>query len=285
MTGLAENRDCLFYALAFGEPKPLHQLILDNWAQIDVANFVLISDNEEKWRALFRDGYKNIDIIPISLLDYFETFLPFYGVETVADLLERHSDVFAHGPTGWTAGCMRPLLHERFGAGKNPLFWGWIDWDVLLNPRKFRDHVSQNRNKQLLLFPQGSLVWEHVKLFSSHIDVVGLCKSIIEGERNDNTPIDVLLAYHIRGLYKIDGVPQDAYGVHWAYSDKLDLKDNQFPVFLENKSHKLTNDQGREILIFIADTEVKTYSEAKTRDVYRQLEQEGSAIFEHIRIV
>ncbi|WP_156026389.1 hypothetical protein [Xanthobacter sp. 91] len=272
---------CMIYSLAFGAPKPMHRFIFSNWASADFANFRLFTDQAENWREMIHPDTSNIEIIDTQLLDWFRAFFPYFHVSSHAELIEKYPDFFREQLTGWNACCLKPLF-TRFDNTPTPAIWGWVDYDVLLNPSALERHLIENEDKDLLMFPEGGGVWEQFKLFRSNVDVTDLCQRIIDAPRPDPAPLDVMVSYQIRGLGSpMDDIAQNMVASHWKYSDCGDFPENKFGVIIDNNM-KLTSDDGREILFFIADTETKYYTENDVKKISEQLDKEMQYKFDYV---
>ena len=272
---------CMIYSLAFGAPKPMHRFIFDNWASADFAHFRLFTDQAENWRKNIHPGISNIEIIDIQLLDWFRVFFPYFHVSSHVELIQKYPEFFHDDLTGWNACCLKPLF-TQFDNTSTPAIWGWVDYDVLLNPSALKRHLIENDDKDLLMFPVGGGVWEQFKLFRSNVDVTDFCKRIIDAPRPDPAPLDVMVSYQIRGLGSpMDDIAQNMVASHWKYSDCGDFPENKFGVTIDDNM-KLMSDSGREILFFIADTETKYYTEGDVRIIIEQLNKKMNYKFEYV---
>jgi len=282
-----KNRAVVF-ALAFGDPKPMHKLIMDNWSlQVEI-DFVLLTDRTEEWKSMVESNSVNIIVHKISVLELFEKAASYLGYGSAADFMARHGEKYYGRVDGWSACGFRPILHILFNEYVGGAKWhGWIDWDVMLNP--FAIKVLLNKTDDVLLMAEKFLVWEHFQIFSKKVDLCGLYVDLLKKDMDKLSPMESRLCYTIRndiGDYKKADFKQECIAPHWGWSDihfpeKLA---NQCNIVYENNG-KMVSETGNEILFFIADTQVKLFSADMVNQIDKQLKENGCCIYEYNKMI
>lgn len=268
------------FSFAMAQPKPFHRKILENWALMPEAfQFSLITDCPDLWQPLIR-GLKNIDLVVISQDEWFRAAESAIGR---AESGHSFSEVYSEdNRNGWVACSLRPLLPQICEVGDYPI-WGWIDWDVFVNPSMVENHVRTSQ-ADLIMFPPSGFMWEHFKLFRRDIDILPLVKKLVaDGVANHTQPMCASLSYAVGATeynYSRDSVPQEQIAVHWAYSDKLSAE-NGFSVVMDSKGH-LKTESGSPVMFFVADTQVKDWTEGTVEDFERSMKSQGEYIFEFV---
>lgn len=282
------------YALAFGRPKPSHSLVLESWARVGSIKFVLITDRPSEWRAVQPKFARNIVILARTISAYFEAAFGHLGISDERDLLERFGWLF-HGIealdktaplTGWTACGLRPLLQELIPQ-EETCYWGWIDYDVLLNAAAVEAHLAEQRERReavMLMYPASGILWEQFKLFSwafpakeIYLEIVDRCRA--SGER-PQSPLEAAFTYQVKGRYPDDGLRQDQIPVHWAYSDRIERLANQYSVYIDD-DFRLTGRSGQDVMYFVADTEVRRFGVAQVKRIRSRLAKAGRYCFDY----
>lgn len=247
------------FVLCFGQPKPLHELLIRNWSKVKCIHFVLITDVVQPWNQLVGMSLNNIEVVMCSISDYFER-----GAQILCsvDFMTDYGKLVFNKMNGWTACGLRPLLNDMFPSDKWD-WWGYMDYDVLLNGPAIERHLQVNMpNRNLLMFPQDSFVWEQFKLHHKCVSCTGIWKHVanLQMQRDECAvcPMEALVSYHMRSLFIFQGgdIEQSEIVVHWRYLDGLDTEHDK-SVELLNDTELQDCDTGRKILFFVADTEVK----------------------------
>jgi Glycosyltransferase 61 len=308
------NRNCdtIIFSLVFGSPNPFHQIVLQSWKNFTRANFYLLTDKADEWREFIGDENCNLNILSISIEDFFANSFRFVGVRTEYDFMERFGSKFYHRFDSWTARGLRPLLHEMFIHlflsenqkdrfantdleikidnanteysiqlnNEKYLFWGWIDAEVIINQFALNKHIENNINNDLLLFPETILKWEHFKIVSVNYDLKNKYIKLLNETQNYNSPLDAQLIYALTNDYKLNNCDENCVCSHWSYSDAIENIPCQFDVTLYSNG-KLVGKQGQDVIFFLADTEMRDISSDDVLRLKHLLINDGSIDFSH----
>ncbi|QGM98824.1 hypothetical protein [Methylocystis parvus] len=271
--------ECSVFALAFGEPRPFNAFILNSWKACPIINFNLITDQPDLWKAACGDNSENISIIKMTLEEYFSLFLSNFSVENNEQLLSSYGDMLK-GLNGWTACCMRPFLREAFQARVTSRFWGWIDYDVILNPSAIIEHVHNNKDRDLLMFPKGAL-WEQFKLFRCAVPIEDVARAIIKDRSYNGGPLDAVFVYRLPHLFHDDAIDQSNFIAHWHYTDSRDgFTENKVDAIVDNHWDIRNSVDGR-AMMFLADTELKLYDDNMVNSAVKSIVTSGQFTFEY----
>ena len=242
------------FVLAFGPPRPLHRLVLSNWGACSEMTFVVLSDQPVMWLDLAHSNTAVIEITPHQLFSQAAAHL---GIK---DLIVSHGDMFFGKISGWTVCGLRPLLASMFPDKVLTPFWGWVDYDVLLNAQAMTAHFQAHSDDHLLFFTQQDMLWEQFKVFSSSIPLDAFFKRTLS-EGRPGSPLEAQLVYRLRGLSSLraDQIQQSQVAVHWHHTDSdsramashVDVLVDQVDWTLKNRR------TGGSLLFFVADSEVK----------------------------
>lgn len=277
---MTANR-ALFYALAFGQPKPAHRLVLENWASLaSLADFVLVTDQRSSWSDI-STAYKNIEIHEITVADFFRRSFPFLNVQSDKEFDDRYLSHFFGTRNGWTACGLRPLMRLMLPSG-NYQYWGWIDYDTLCDSAALEATLQTGR--EMLFFPASGIMWEQIKLFSTDIDITRTYHELFDGA--ESSPMEARLVYELNrtNAFTRDNYPQDHIAAHWAYSDKIPNLPNHIDV-VQNSSSEFATVAGRKVGVFLADTEVKRMNELEVGGVETALKSGTPHRYIHERIL
>ena len=127
-------------------------------------------------------------------------------------------------------------------------------------------------------------MWEHFKLFRRGVNLLPIAKRVMaEGAANSSTPMCAMTSYTIGAAeyaYRRDGLPQEMIAAHWAYSDKMQAK-NGVPVRRHADGY-LSHANGCPLMFFVADTQVKDWSDADVDQDREKMAANGDGLFEFV---
>jgi len=272
------------FSFAMASPKPFHRSILENWAQLPESyQFYLVTDCPELWEPLI-DGLKNISLVTMSMEEWF--LAAERAIEPSRDEKlpgPTFAEVYGANRNGWVACSLRPLLPQIIPVESCEV-WGWIDWDVFLNPPLLQQHLDHATETDIMLFPRDGMMWEHFKLFRRTVDLLPIAKRVMsEGSANSSSPMCAMTSYAIGALeysYRRDGLPQQMIVAHWAYSDKLHVKNGV--TVRQFTDGYLTDSEGCPVMFFVADTQVKDWSDEDVAEYKVNLTAAKSYTFEFV---
>ena len=221
----------------------------------------------------------NFRFIRTSVDDVFRRAYPFIGAHSDDDFEHRLADRFFRQKTGWTVCGLRPLLPQILGVDVYGDLWGWIDYDVMVSRDAFTKHVAAFADRDMLMVTREGFAWEQFKLFRGIVDLRTPFDKLLAAPA-EQSPMEARLSYDLRGLpLTRDGLEQREIAVHWAYSDRS-ITANQFDV--TEVGTEFFDPVGRPVLFFVADTQVKQWTEAEV-NAHRAAATKGEATFVYHR--
>jgi hypothetical protein len=253
------------FCFAFGPPKPAHEIVLGNWALCyQHTTFHIITDHLSAWKATCQDA-RNLNFIHDTVPNIFNRAFSILNV----DPEQTMQNLFFNVMNGWTVCGLRPIFALLYPDIVSPDdMWGWIDWDVLVNPYMLDVHLKKYHDKNLLLMPTEDEAWEMLKVFRG-FDMFPIYKGIVNSEKQEmeKAPLEAVTVYHLRGIreLKADGVLQNQIAVHWHYIAGKPLVNVMDVVY--HKDGRLENGSGYPLFFFVADTEVKQWSEEDVKNM------------------
>ena len=271
------------FSFAMAAPKPFHQCIVENWAQMPASyQFSLVTDCPELWAPLIK-GLKNVDLVSISMDEWFNRAEMAISTNGEPQVGPSFNEVYGGARNGWVACSLRPLLPKIISVGECDV-WGWIDWDVFVNPVLLHEHLAHAEQTDLFMFPREGFMWEHFKLFKTGVDLLPIARRVMaEGTANATAPMCAMTSYAIGAAeysYRRDGLAQEMIAVHWAYSDKMQAK-NGVPV-IQYRDGYMTDGAGHPLMFFVADTQVKDWSETDMNEYRETISTKGQFFFDFV---
>lgn len=279
---VAKPNKVKIFSFAMASPKPFHRCIFENWAKMPSGyQFTLIVDCPELWAPLLT-GLKNVDMVVLSMEEWFSAaeraMEPLPGENRTGPAF---GEVYGLNRNGWVACSLRPLLPKIIPIGEFDM-WGWIDWDVFVNPILLHEHLIHADQTDIFMFPRDGFMWEHFKLFRTSVDLLPIARRVMaEGSAHSASPMCAMTSYAIGApeySYRRDGLPQEMIAVHWAYSDKLNAK-NGVPVQQYGDGY-ITDSGGCPLMFFVADTQVKDWGDAEIAAYRSAQSADGKYVFE-----
>ena len=250
------------FALGFGPPRPLHKMVLRNWAACDSMDFVLLTDCRPEWEGLMAEEERaRITVVDTSLDTYFTLAARVLGFAGADDLMASHGDKLFRRRDGWSACGLRGLLRLMYSGRRDRRYThhGWIDSDVILDPQCVRRHLFRYADRQLLMTTASGMLFEQFKLLHAGVDVVATYKELMRLPFG-GMPLEACLVYHLRGRPDItrDLLPPAAIAVHWAYTDEQeDGAGYRKHVMVRDQWQLYDIMQEERLMIAILDSEVK----------------------------
>lgn len=255
--------ECRVFALAFGPPRPMHQMVLANWEACDSVQFVLLTDCASQWTALIRHEPR-IQVVSTSVQDYFARGAAVLGFQDTADLMRIHGDKLFGRMDGWTACGLRGLLHLMFPALTPHTHTGWIDNDVLVDASGLRQHLFRSADTDLVLFTKAGMLFEQFKIVHTRVDAAAIYHDLLRAHDIDADavpmPMEARYVYRLRGVRALsrDELPPERIAAHWLHTDESE-GGAQFRrhVSVSDDWQLLDVVEGRRLLFLLADSEVK----------------------------
>ena len=257
--------------VAFGPPRPMHRHWVRHCRNIR-AEFHLFTDRLPEWEHLLgeMDASRNMTLRETSIDKYFTRAAVALGLGGLEDFVATCGPHMHNRLNGWTACAFKPLLPVMFPRRSALNFYGWMDWDVFLTNRLL-DRLMQwaPQCTDLSLFTPRGIRWEQFKLFprTAMEEIVReFREGVVGGGYKRETPFDVQFVYDERRIAHEQFCPvaQTDIAVHWKYLETIgpESDPNKLDVTVTpDAAHLQDVKSGREILMFIADEEVKTMSE------------------------
>lgn len=279
-----EPKPLTLFVLGFGPPKPLHRLIVEHWKLQPSAHFELVTDHPG-WRPLVGTA-TNVSIVETSVEDYFARAFDLLGCSTPDDFYGRYGVVFHQDRlpmNGWTACALRPLL-GRIHAVDSP-WWGWLDYDVLFDHAALA-HALGRPDIDGFYFPTQGPHWEQFKVFRSSSavdeDYLRIAGQHASRQAHPGRPLEADLLYHLRetGRLRFDECDMGSIAVHWPWTNRQPMPSIQTDVALGADMISLAHaPTGRPLIFFVADVQVKLFSEAQVDGVFEDLRTAGRHVF------
>ncbi len=276
------------FIVAIGIPRPMHKLLVKNWELVKNMDFVILTDNVAQWSSLLSHD-SNIFLKKVTVDELFYKSSVYLGSDNVDDFMCKFGDRFFNRVDGWSVCGFRPLFRELFPEFiKEHKYWGWMDWDVVINPLEITRVLKTDSD--ILLLPLSFIAWEQFKLFNVGFDEIYYYKKFLNTVSDFVAPMEAKLCYWIRdekeNFPKITELKQEEVGPHWSWTN-IHYKNalvNQCDVNYYNDG-KLMSEQNHELVFLIADTQVKKFNSEQTDIAMESLENYGTYRFEYVQEV
>lgn len=270
------------FVLAFGAPRPMHVHWVRYCRKIS-ADFQLITDHPGEWNHLFA-GTGNFTTIETTIGQYFSRVAELLGMPGFEDFDRTHGSRLGHLYNGWTACHFRPLLGAMFESRLSHELFGWMDWDVFPTNallRRLQDWQPEAPDPSLFT-PRG-IRWEQFKLFPRQASAAisdEFRTQFAGGHYAEEAPCDAQFVYaaHRAPDDRYFPIRQEEIAVHWQYLDVIgpESDPNKIGVRVDlckTLLHRL--DEGPELMMFMADQEMKEMSDA---DLQLSLGEDGNTL-------
>ena len=266
------------FALAMGKPFPGHRLVMRNWESLSKSvDFYVITDTARAWKKLFVQP-KRVNWVDKSVSDVYKLGTDVLGYQSEQDLRDN-STFFATDnipADAYRLAGLRPIFPEMLNV--HVTTWGWIDSDVILSPHVISHIQHHGKLRNMLLSPSKGPLWEQVKVFNVS-SLLAEYKNVLKNHYiRAGGPAEARLVYDL--ALKKDFVSQSSIAVHWAYSDRiLSILKNKMSVHMTGEYYMSANTSN--ILVFVADTEVKTWSHNTVDTVFECLNNNSTIMIDY----
>jgi hypothetical protein len=268
------------YVLAFGLPRPFHRILLQNWSYCSTLRFHLLTDQTEAWSRIMPSFTGNLRLVATTPEGLFRRSPSYFGCMDFEDFTRRFLSKFYNRIDGWTACGLRPLLDELFRLDSESPYWGWMDYDVLLNPDAVGS-IMERRESAGLFYPMDGPVWEHFKLFHRSLDLKSHFDDIKFAVDVENRPLEVQTAYFVTDKIPLSRIPNRSIACHWKFYDRFRMI-NQYDVHVAS-SFAMKSETGFEVVYFIADTESRAYSDNAVSKIQALWSAGQTPVFRYVR--
>ncbi len=262
------------FVLSFGLPRPMHPYWCRHAGHLR-ATFHVVTDHISEWHGTLgaAGSPANFVLHGMSLDEYFHEVARSLHLESTARLLELYGAHFEHRVNGWTACNFKPLLGSIFRSHITHDVYAWCDHDMFLtNPllEEIAERAQTPRPDVCLFTPRG-IRWEQFKAFPTKLGVQmeeEFAGQLVSGRYKTDQCLDVQFIYDARRAAENDYFPiaQEDIAVHWRYLAQIGpaADENKIGVRVDLGTGQLYEMQSdREILMLIADEEVKTMTSSE----------------------
>lgn len=288
------------FCLCFGEPKPFHRIILSNWSAQKTTLFKIITDHPQDWAVLSHQMH-NISILEASPDDVFNKCATALGCESQDLFFQKYGHIIGIVNSdhigGWSLCRFRPIFKDIYGVDTE--WWGWIDYDVLINASHLSHNLAKN-NIDAFYFteegpdffygnPQHLLGWEHFKIFRTSIDTYTIYNNLIQEYTALNKPIDFtaecaflfqLINFNRENL-RLHSHSLESFAINWKNINNCNIQKLQADIqSIGQKFEYLVNyNTGKPVVFLLADIQTKTFSQSQVDYILNYVHKNNRYIF------